>query len=123
MKLKPKDEKILAALLSCGSVADAEKLSGVSRSTIYNRLSDAEFQAEYNCRREKILNEACAVLQSNLTVAVNVVKEIMESKDAAPQTRLNACGIILQNCLKYTEQIEILKKLEKLEKAVEAMND
>lgn len=115
MNLKPKDEHILSALLSCGSIAEAEKLSGVSRTTIYNRLADETFKAEYDRRRSVVLNEACNALQATLTRAVDTVREIIEDKRNAPQVRLNACGLILQNCLKYVEQIDILSRIEELE--------
>lgn len=115
MNLKAKDEKIMVALLMHGSVAEAEKVSGASRSTIYKRLEDREFKSEYDRRRTLVLNEACAALQSTLTSAIKTIEEIIQNEENAPQVRLNACGLILQNCLKYTEQIEVLKKLEELE--------
>ena len=99
LSLKAKDEHILSALLSCGSIAEAEKLSGVSRTTIYNRLADETFKAEYDRRRSMVLNEACNSLQATLTKAVDTIREIIEDKRNAPQIRLNACGLILQNCL------------------------
>lgn len=74
MELKPKDEHILTALLSCGSIAEAEKISGVSRTTIYNRLADETFKAEYDRRRSLVLNEACNSLQATLTKAVDTIK-------------------------------------------------
>ena len=114
MELKPKDEHILTALLSCGSIAEAEKISGVSRTTIYNRLADETFKAEYDRRRSLVLNEAC----TTLTKAVDTIRGIMEDTDTAPQVRLNASALILQNCLKYTEQIDILSRIEELEKSV-----
>ena len=40
VELKAKDENILSALLSCGSIAEASKISGVSRPVIYKRLAD-----------------------------------------------------------------------------------
>ena len=47
--------------------------------------------------------------------AVDTIREIIEDKRNAPQVRLNACGLILQNCLKYVEQIDILSRIEELE--------
>lgn len=122
LKFKKNDEKILAALLASGSVTEAEKLTGVSRTTIYKRLNDAEFKAEYDRRRAMLLDEACSTLQSTLTTAVNTVKEIIENRKNAPQIRLNACGMILQNCLRYVEQIDILSRIEELERT-RTMND
>lgn len=116
--MKPKDEQILSALLSCGSISEAEKISGVSRTTIYNRLADDEFKSEYDHRRKEALNEACAALQATLTKAVDTIKGIMQDESTAPQVRLNASALILQNCLKYTEQAEILSRLDEIEKHI-----
>ncbi len=115
MKMKAKDERIMAALLSCGTVAEAARMAGVSKPVVYNRLADNEFKAEYDRLRTVALNEACNKLQTALTEAVDTIKEIMKDTSAAQQIRLNAAALILQNSLKYTEQIEILKRLEKVE--------
>lgn len=114
--MKPKDEQILTALLSCGNIRDASIAAGVSHTTIYNRLSDKEFKAEYDRRRTTALNEACNTLQATLTKAVDTIREIAENSDNAPQIRLNASALLLQNCLKYTEQVNILARLDELEK-------
>ena len=115
--MKAKDESVLTALLSCGgNVSEAERISGVSRSTIYNRLSNEEFKTEYEKRRRGVLSEACNALQSSILNAVNTIKTIAEDESTAPQVRLNACGLLLQNCLKYVEQIDILSRIEALEK-------
>lgn len=116
MDMKPKDEQILAALLSCGAIAEAARVAGVSKPIIYHRLADKEFKAEYDHRRTMILNEACNKLQTALTKAVDTISEIMEDTSSAPQIRLNAAALILQNCLKYTEQTEFRARLEEVEK-------
>ena len=122
MVLKPKDEKVISALLQCGSVTETEKITGVSRSTIYKRLSDDNFRAEYDRRRAMVLDEACNVLKASLSEAVNEVRGIMLDTKNAPQVRLNAAGLILQNCLKYVEQHEIITRLENLETIVKESN-
>ena len=118
VELKAKDENILSALLSCGSIAEASKISGVSRPVIYKRLADETFRAEYDKRRSLILNEACNSLQATLTKAVDTIRDIMEDTETAPQVRLNASALILQNCLKYTEQADIISRIEELEKSM-----
>lgn len=116
MEMKPKDEQILTALLSCGNIKDASIAAGVSHTTVYKRLSDKDFKAEYDRRRTMALNKACNTLQATLTKAVDTIREIMENTDTAPQIRLNASALLLQNCLKYTEQVNILSRLDELEK-------
>ena len=64
------------------------------------------------------MNEACNSLQATLTKAVDTIRGIMEAPDTAPQVRLNASALILQNCLKYTEQADIISRIEELEKSM-----
>lgn len=115
MELKPKDERIIAALLSCGNIPEAAQKANVSRQIIYNRLQDEKFKAEYDHRRTIVLNEACDALQSTLTNAVKTIRDIMTDGENAPQIRLNAAALILQSSLRYVEQIDIISRIEKLE--------
>ena len=117
--MSAKDEQIMLALLTNGSVTEASREIGISTHTIYKRLADVEFKAEHEARRAQILNDAVNTLQSTLTKAVQAIRDIIEDANNAPQVRLNAAALILQNCLKYTEQINIIARLEELEKLTE----
>ena len=116
--MKPNDEKIIAALLSTGSVTEAEKQCAVSRRTIYTRLSDPAFRAEYDARRKAALDGACDALRASLSAAITTVREIILDKKNAPQVRLNAAQIILQNAIRYGEQVELAEQVERLESMI-----
>jgi hypothetical protein len=47
--------------------------------------------------------------------SVEIMVQIAQNKDVAPQVRLNSCIAILQQAARWTETIDILQRIEKLE--------
>lgn len=50
-----------------------------------------------------------------MTEAVDTIRQIIKDEENPSQIRLNACGLVLQNCLKYVQQVEIVSRIEALE--------
>lgn len=109
------DEKILAALVSTNSVVEAAEECGISKSTIYGRLRDPEFNAKYRAACRDLLRNHTADLQGHMGAAISTMREIMDQKDNAPQVRLNAADGIIRHGLNLTEKVDILNQLEDLE--------
>lgn len=105
----------MAALLICGTVKEAAESAGVSLGTVYSRLKNEEFFTEYQNRKDAAINEATAQLVSTLALAVKTVNDILLDPKTASQIKLNAAQLILTNTLKYTEQVTLLRRVEKLE--------
>lgn len=112
-----RDEIILTALLTHGTIRQAAAACGISESVIYSRLRDENFRSEYDRQRRQLVSGATAALQARLCEAVETMGEIMQNSQNGAQTRLNACEAILRNSLKMTEQTDILERLDKLEQA------
>lgn len=109
------DEKLIAALLTSPNVRTAAKAAGISESAVYKRLRDKTFKAKYDQQRHLLLEQATGALQGHLNGAVATLASIMNDRSAPHQTRLNAAESIIRNCLKLTEQNEILARLDTLE--------
>lgn len=105
----------MAALLATPTVKAAAKECGLSPNTIYARLRDKEFADKYYSARLELLSGHVATLHGFLGAAISTLSQVMASTDATPQTRLNAAEAIIRNCLKLTEETDILKRLEALE--------
>lgn len=67
-------------------------------------------------RREN-LTAACGALQGALLDAIRTARDILNDTENAPQVRLNAASMVLSNALRYTEQNDILQRLDALEAA------
>lgn len=101
-------------------MAQAARESGLSPNTIYNRLKDSEFAERYYAARLDMLKSHVAELHAHLGEAIATLGQIMANTDVPPQTRLNAAESIIRNCLKLTEQADILDRLESLEERLRA---
>ena len=109
------NEKIMSALIATGSVRAAAKAACVSQTTIRTRLNDPNFRAEYEKAKSEILTEACDALAARLTLAVDVLCEVLDS-DATPATvKVSAADSILRQGLRYVEAANILRRLDALE--------
>lgn len=115
--LKLSDEDVLAALVAYGSPTAAAKALGCSTQPIYSRLKDQTFKAEFDRRRNHNMSAACSALQAALLDAVESARAILNDAENAPQIRLNAANMLLSNALRYTEQHDILQRIEALETA------
>lgn len=117
MSKKVKDETLLSALLTSSSIREASRICGLSESQIYERMRNPEFAKRYRDSRRELLTGCMAGLQASLGEAVNVISQIMRNEEVSPQIRLNACESILRNSMKLTEQIDIMERLEAIERA------
>lgn len=115
MKKKTK-EALIAGLLANTTVAATAKATGISEATIYRYLKDEGFKQEYEEKRRAMLSDNCHALQASMEKAINELVAVIDDKNNSPQVRLNAIDMLLRHSYKLTEQVEILERLEKLEK-------
>lgn len=116
---KANNEKILAALVGCGSIRKAAACAGVSESTIRDRLKDPAFRAQYEEAKSGILKEACDTVTARLTGAIETLCEVMENEENPATVRVSAADGILRHGLRYIEVANIVPRLEALEAAQE----
>ena len=109
------DEKILSALIATRSVPEAAAASGVSERTIYSRLADEGFRAEYEARQRGTLDHACKALQMALTDAVEVLTSIMLDASASPGSRTTAARSVMDYGYKFTELTDLAARVAALE--------
>ena len=114
-KITRKDEALIAALLSNPTVRAAAQAVGRSETQVYSRLRDPTFKARYDEARRELLERSVTELQAHLSEAVGVFVSVMRDRQAPQQTRLNAAEAVMRNCLKLTEQVDVIERLERLE--------
>lgn len=99
------NEKIIAALLQHGTVKDAAAAAGTTPRTIYDRMNDREFRAEYMEAKNDIIRKAVFTINEKLSAAIDTVADIMTDKDNNPAIRLQAAQTILNNAGKFAERL------------------
>lgn len=113
------NEVVISALLTEPTVQKAAEKCGLSQRQIYERMKQPSFRQEYNRAKRQILESAANALQTRLTAATETAIQIMQDKETSPQTRLNAAALIFNQCQKLTETVDILDRIESLEKQVD----
>jgi hypothetical protein len=119
-KLSVKQERALLALLDCGETKKAAELAGVAEVTLWRWLQLPMFQQRYRAARRQLVETAIAQLQSDCTIAVRVLREVAEDKDAPASSRVAAARTIIEQSVSAIQLMDLeerLKKLEELEAA------
>ena len=115
--MRNNDEKILSALIATKTIGAAAVAAGVSERTIYSRLADDAFRAEYERRQSMTLDAACKALQEAMTDAVDVLTNIMQDAENSPQSRISAARSVLEYGVKLTELTDLAARVAALETA------
>ena len=115
--MKISDEAIVAAILSNSTNRDAAVACGLSEKQFYSRLSTPSLKAKLAEARARLLENATTAILARVGEAVETMANIMRDEKSPAQTRLNACDAIVRNALRMGEQIDVLNRVEALEKA------
>ena len=99
------DDEIIAALMLHRTVSEAAEALRISPRTIYERMRQQSFQAEYRDAKSDILRGAVLKITQTLSAAVDTTREIMESGNTNPAIRLQAAQTIINNALKLSERL------------------
>lgn len=117
-----KEEFIISSLLSTTTVQEASNISGVPTRTIYGYLKRDVFMEKYKKARADMITQATYRLQYTLSEAADVLREILNDTSHNGHIRVSAGRTILEYGYKFTEQLDIVQRLEMLEKQIEADN-
>ena len=100
------DEAIIAALLDHGTIRAAAEAVGLSERTIYDRMSDGEFQALYRAAKSDLVRAALLRINRHLERAIDTVAGIMEDEDNNADGRLQAAQTIINNAGKFAQRLQ-----------------
>lgn len=101
------DEKIIAALLTSGTIRQAAAAAGLSERAIYDRMNTADFQALYRAAKADVIRAAVVELNGQIQAAITTIAEIMQDKNNSASIRLQAAQSILNNAGKFTQQLQL----------------
>lgn len=119
MAKKAYPEKVIAAFLECDKVTDIMEITGLSRGTVNKYRDDEEFQKVLFERKEQYISAAVTKMQSALTEAAGVLQKIIKNEGVPPQVRVNAISVLFAQCKNWTTELDIMKRIEAIEKGLE----
>jgi hypothetical protein len=114
--MKTNQENALNALLASASISDAAIKCGLSEKTLRRYLADADFQKEFRSARRMVFEQNIVRLQSLHTGAVDALERNLNCEN--PSVEVRAAQIILEGNRKDFETLDILERLEILEKEI-----
>lgn len=99
------NEEIIAALIQNGTIKEAAAAAGITPRTIYDRMQDKEFKAEYIEAKSEIIRKAVFMINTKLAEAIETTAAIMADTEANPATRLQAAQTIFNSAAKFAERL------------------
>lgn len=110
-------EKVITAFALYSKTSDLIKETGLSRSSVVRYKRDKELQRLASERRLQAVRQSLHKMQFELTKSVEVLTEIRDNEKTAPQVRVLACNSLLNQCKDWTLSVDVLERLEALERA------
>lgn len=118
-KRSRKEEAALVALISESTLKEAAKKAGIGEATLWRWLQDPEFQEKYRTARRQAVSQSITQLQKISSEAVETLREVMNSKETPPASRVTAARAVLEMSIKAVEVEDLAVRIEALEKAAE----
>ncbi|MGE7365191.1 phage replication protein [Desemzia incerta] len=115
-ELKPKQEKLIIALMSKSTMEEAVEAAGITKNTAYKYLKDPVFSNEYRRIRRENMQQVTSKLQHAAILAVETLLDVMEDKElSTPSARVQASRAVLENAYKGIEMDDLQQRIEQLE--------
>lgn len=108
----------ISALLTAATVEGAARAAKVSRSQLYNWLSEPVFKAELARRRAEVFSSSLERLKTLSGKAVDALADLLNDK-GDPRTRLGAVRVALDSAFAAQESQEFEERLSELERRIE----
>jgi hypothetical protein len=112
------DSKLLLALACGATVEGAARQAGVSESTVYRRLEEADFRRRLQKLRADMVQRTAGALTAAGSEAVRTLLELLKPMNQGA-TRLGAARSVLEIGMKAREFAELEERLAALEQQAE----
>jgi molybdenum-dependent DNA-binding transcriptional regulator ModE len=121
--LPAKQELALRAVISHPTLKDAAQTAGISETTLWRYMQDAEFSRRLREARREAVGHAVLRLQKASSDAVTVLGNIMMSESAPASARITAARAVLDYSMRAVETDELRGRIEELEEFVRAKQE
>lgn len=119
-ELKPKQEKLIIALMSKSTMEEAVEAAGITKNTAYKYLKDPVFSNEYRRIRRENMQQVTSKLQHAAILAVETLLDVMGDKELSTSSaRVQASKTVLENAYKGIEMDDLQQRIEQLEEALD----
>jgi hypothetical protein len=116
--LPPKQELALRAVISHPTLKEAALSAGISETTLWRYMQDAEFSRRLREARREAVSHTVTRLQQASSDAVTVLRDLMLKDDAPPAARISAARTVLDYSFRAAEQDELRARIDELEQFI-----
>ena len=106
---------MILALLTCKDIQSASNELEISRQAIYNRLQQPAFRQRLQNERQGKFQIANSKLTDKMSEAIETLSSVMNDTEVSAGTRIKSAQILLDICLKTTEQTDITERIANIE--------
>lgn len=114
--MKPRMEKFFNCYLLSANVAKAARDAGIAPSTGYLYVKSPEFIEALSKQRKQSLQETTTYFQGKMMFCAETLFNIVESENTPPAVKIQAAQTIFNNVDKAINQLDILERLDALER-------
>lgn len=109
---------MIIALTTCKDVATASNELGITRQAIYNRLQQPAFRQRLQNERQGKFQIANSKLTDKMSEAIETLSSVMNDAEVSAGIRIKSAQILLDICLRTSEQMDILERIVALEQSL-----
>lgn len=117
--MKEYSEVIISAFAVYTRTVDLMKATGLSKATIVKYKKDTRLMELAEERRLQVVKESVYKMQSELTKCIDTLVALRDSPEVNPQVRVSACNSIMNHCRDFTLSVDVIERLEALERMEE----
>ncbi len=113
-----REDILVRSFLTCTSITEVSKETGISRSAIYKTMEKDSFKEKLMKAKQEALQNAVSFLQGSLAECAKTLMQIIKDNDASPQTKVNACQVVMGQCKTWTDEIDVISRIAALEEVM-----
>ena len=121
MPRTPKENRediLVKSFLVCPNITEVSRRTGISRSAVYKIMEKDSFKEKLMKAKQEALQNAVSFLQGSLAECADTLMQIIKNDDTSPQTKVNACQVVMGQCKTWTDEIDVVSRIAALEEAM-----
>ena len=115
--LTPRQDRAIAALLTCRTIAEAARQAQVGERSIYRWLTESDFQSQLRLARRQHLSQTLGRLQHVAQGAIDALHTVIHDEKASSASRVSAARAALRYACDGVEIDDFEQRLAELEQA------
>ena len=110
-------EKWISAFLTGAKVREICQEAGISKTKFYALRRDPDFQAVLRERKDMAISAGLEALRGHFLRDIGILQAIAEDPGIAPQVRINAVSVSLQQLSNWISTVDLAERVTALENA------